>query len=186
MIKLARVAALCLLAGSAMAAPDAYFDDELRALQQAWAHVNYEVPAGEARMKAFDQLEKRAEKFTHDHSDRAEALRRELADSNVRVQYLAPRATRTGMNAVAVERMNAELGVAMDPPELVARAACDMLEHGRREAVLGWPEKAFVRINALLPRIVDGSLRRQLEVIRRHARSAEAPNYGPFTGGESR
>ena len=103
-----------------------------------------------------------------------EALRRELGDTGVRVHYLAPRATRTAMNAPAVERMNAELGVAMDPPELVARAACDMLEQNRREAVLGWPEKAFVRINALLPRVVDGSLRRQLAVIRRHARSVDA------------
>ncbi len=101
-----------------------------------------------------------------------EALRRELADTRVHVHYLAPRATRTGMNATAVERMNAELGVAMDPPEIVANAACDMLERGRREAVLGWPEKLFVRINALFPGMVDGSLRRQLPVIRRHARVA--------------
>ncbi|HEX9208592.1 MAG TPA: SDR family oxidoreductase [Steroidobacteraceae bacterium] len=103
-----------------------------------------------------------------------EALRRELADTNVTVHYLAPRATRTGMNASAVERMNAELGVTMDPPERVARAACDMLESGRREAVLGWPEKLFVRINALLPRVVDGSLRKQLPIIRRHAQVAVA------------
>jgi short-subunit dehydrogenase len=103
-----------------------------------------------------------------------EALRRELADTHVTVQYLAPRATRTGMNASAVEQMNAELGVAMDPPELVARAAREMLESGRGEAVLGWPEKLFVRINALLPRVVDGSLRKQLPIIRRHAQSAAA------------
>jgi hypothetical protein len=38
--------------------------------------------------------------------------------------------------------------------------------------VLGWPEKLFVRINALLPGVVDGSLRKQLPVIRRHARDA--------------
>lgn len=101
-----------------------------------------------------------------------EALRRELADTNVAVQYLAPRATRTGMNASAVEDLNAELGVAMDAPEVVARAAADMLEGGRQEAVLGWPEKLFVRINALLPRVVDGSLRKQLPIIRRHAQSA--------------
>ncbi|HEX6570949.1 MAG TPA: SDR family oxidoreductase [Steroidobacteraceae bacterium] len=103
-----------------------------------------------------------------------EALRRELADTRVRVHYLAPRATRTTMNASAVERMNAELGVAMDLPGLVARAACDMLERGRVEAVLGWPERMFVHINALLPRLVDGSLRRQLPVIRRHAQLAAA------------
>lgn len=101
-----------------------------------------------------------------------EALRRELADTRVRVHYLAPRATRTGMNASAVERMNAELGVAMDTPEIVGRAACDMLEQDRLDAVLGWPEKLFVRINALLPRLVDGSLRGQLPIIRRYARVA--------------
>ena len=103
-----------------------------------------------------------------------EALRRELAGTTVKVLYLAPRATRTGMNHSAVEQMNQELGVAMDPPEVVAAAACDMLEQGRLEAVLGWPEKLFVRINALLPRVVDSSLRKQLPVIRRHAQLADA------------
>ena len=98
-----------------------------------------------------------------------EALRRELADTTVRVRYVAPRATRTGINTSAVERMNAELGVAMDPPELVAKAVCDMLVGGREEAVLGWPEKFFARVNGVLPRLVDGALRKQLPVIRRYA-----------------
>lgn len=98
-----------------------------------------------------------------------EALRRELADTNVHVRYVAPRATRTGINTSAVERMNEELGVAMDPPELVARAVCDMLAGGRAEAVLGWPEKLFARLNGVLPRVVDGALRKQLPVIRRYA-----------------
>ena len=98
-----------------------------------------------------------------------EALRRELADTNVTVRYVAPRATRTGINTSAVERMNAELGVAMDPPELVAKAVCDMLAGSRVEAVLGWPEKFFARVNGILPRVVDGALRKQLPVIRRYA-----------------
>ena len=103
-----------------------------------------------------------------------EALRRELADSRIGVHYFAPRATRTGMNASAVDRMNAELKVAMDPPAQVAAAACSMLEAGKTSAVFGWPEKLFVRINALLPGVVDGSLRKQLPVIRRHAAAALA------------
>ena len=103
-----------------------------------------------------------------------EALRRELADTNVSVRYVAPRATRTGINTSAVERMNAELGVAMDPPELVAKAVCDMLAGGRVEAVLGWPEKLFARVNAILPRVVDGALRKQLPVIRRYAGESAA------------
>ena len=74
MSKLCRVFALCLLASPALAAPDPYFETELHSLQNAWAQVNYEMPAGESRMEAFGRLEKRAEKFTHDHPDRAEAL----------------------------------------------------------------------------------------------------------------
>jgi short-subunit dehydrogenase len=82
-----------------------------------------------------------------------EALRRELADTNVRVYYV---------------------GVAMDPPELVAKAVCDMLAGGRAEAVLGWPEKLFARLNGVLPRVVDGALRKQLPVIRRYAGESAA------------
>jgi short-subunit dehydrogenase len=105
-----------------------------------------------------------------------EALRRELADTSVSVRYVAPRATRTGINTSAVERMNAELGVAMDPPEVVAKAVCDMLAGGKVEAVLGWPEKLFARVNGILPRVVDGALRKQLPVIRRYAGESAAVN----------
>lgn len=99
-----------------------------------------------------------------------EALRRELADSNVSVQYLAPRATRTSINSPAVEKMNATLGVTMDPPERVAQELVALLARGQPSAVVGWPEKLFVRINALLPGIVDRAIRKQLPVIRSSAR----------------
>jgi short-subunit dehydrogenase len=104
----------------------------------------------------------------------SEALRRELADSRIGVHYFAPRATQTEMNAAAVTALNTELGVAMDAPAQVAIAACNLLEAGGRSAVFGWPERLFVRINALLPGVVDGSLRKQLPVIRRHAAAAVA------------
>ncbi|MCZ8131912.1 MAG: SDR family oxidoreductase [Steroidobacteraceae bacterium] len=99
-----------------------------------------------------------------------EALRRELADTTVRVHYLAPRATRTGMNGAAVEAMNAELGVAMDAPARVAARLRRLLERGEPSAVVGWPEGFYTRLNAVLPGAVDGALRKQLPVIRRHAR----------------
>ena len=102
----------------------------------------------------------------------SEALRRELAGTSIRVQYLAPRATRTGFNPAAVERMNQELRVATDPPERVARAAWALIGSGRAEAVVGWPEKLFARVNAALPRLVDRALRKQLPTIRRHATGA--------------
>ncbi len=100
----------------------------------------------------------------------SEALRRELADTSVRVQYLAPRATRTPINSGVVERMNTELRVAMDPPTTVAREVRQLLEGNRASAVVGWPEKLFARVNATLPGLVDGSIAKQLPVIRRYAR----------------
>jgi short-subunit dehydrogenase len=96
----------------------------------------------------------------------SESLRRELGDSTVRVHYLAPRATRTGFNCAAVDELNAQLAVATDPPERVAAAVGRMIETDRPEAVIGWPEKLFVRINGLLPRLVDHSLARQLPIIK--------------------
>jgi len=104
----------------------------------------------------------------------SEALRRELAGTTVKVSYLAPRATRTSMNAASVERMNAELGVAMDAPEVVAEVACSLIEQGGATATIGWPESFFSRVNALLPRLVDNAFRRQLPIIERHARGPQA------------
>jgi short-subunit dehydrogenase len=96
----------------------------------------------------------------------SEALRRELHGTSVSVHYLAPRSTRTGFNSIAVEELNARFGIAMDPPERVAAALRDMLERERAEHVIGWPEKLFARINAVLPRVVDGALVRQVPAIR--------------------
>jgi short-subunit dehydrogenase len=98
-----------------------------------------------------------------------EALRRELAGSRVQLRYLAPRATRTALNSPAQVALNAELGVASDAPEHVAAELLKLLDGARAERHLGWPEKLFVRINRLLPSLVDSSLAKQLSVIRRHA-----------------
>ncbi len=106
----------------------------------------------------------------------SEALRRELGDGALRIHYLAPRATRTSFNCAAVEELNAQLAVTTDPPERVAVAVRRMLETGQAEATIGWPEKLFVRINGLLPWLVDRSLARQLPIIQeRFARPRAAP-----------
>jgi len=65
---------LATLAGRAGAADDAAFNAELLSIQQAWAKVNYETPAGDARQQAFEALEARAEKFAAQHPGRAEPL----------------------------------------------------------------------------------------------------------------
>ncbi|HJS77634.1 MAG TPA: SDR family oxidoreductase [Burkholderiales bacterium] len=99
----------------------------------------------------------------------SEALRRELADSAVRVLYLAPRATRTAMNGAGICALNAELGVAMDEPAAVAKELLALLERPARERLLGMPEKIFARLNQVLPGLVDRALLRQLSTIRRYA-----------------
>lgn len=101
-----------------------------------------------------------------------EALRRELADGPVRVMYFAPRGTRTALNSEALCALNAELRVAMDPPVAVAAALVRLLRRPARERLLGMPEKLFARLNQVLPGLVDGALRRQLPLIRRHARGS--------------
>jgi len=97
----------------------------------------------------------------------SQALRRELADTRVRVLYVAPRATRTAMNSPEVEAMNEALGTTMDTPERVARAVRRAIEGQREETQVGWPEGLFVRLNAIVPRVVDRALHRQLPIIRR-------------------
>lgn len=102
----------------------------------------------------------------------SEALRRELADSQVTVHYFAPRATRTAFNDSVVDAMNEELGTAVDTPRQVAEQLCALLSAGRSQATLGWPEQLFVKLNSIFPALIDRSLLRQLPVIRKYARPA--------------
>ena len=87
----------------------------------------------------------------------AESLRRELGDSTVRVQYLGPRSTRTSFNGSDVERFNQATGTAMDPPQVVARALLRLLDSRAPERFVGFPEKLAVRLNGVIPGILDGA-----------------------------
>jgi short-subunit dehydrogenase len=96
-----------------------------------------------------------------------EALRRELADTTIQVLYVAPRATATGMNSEVVNELNRALGNSVDTPETVASEILKAMENGDRRRFLGWPEKLFVVINGILPRLVDKAMLKKLPVIRR-------------------
>ncbi len=91
----------------------------------------------------------------------SEALRRELDDSGIEVTYIAPRAVKTKMNSDATYRMAAAVKMNMDEPAWVAERIIASIESGRKDIYLGFPESLFVRINALLPRLVDTALRKQ-------------------------
>lgn len=99
----------------------------------------------------------------------SQALRRELAGTGVGVTYIAPRATRTDFNPASVQRMNQALGNKEDTPAAVAAALVEALQRDRDDVYLGWPEKLFVRLNGLLPRMVDKALRKQQADMRRFA-----------------
>ena len=60
-------------------------------------------------------------------------------------------------------------------PQDVAEEAVIALCNETRRSWLGWPEKLFVRLNALLPAVVDRALARQHPVIERHARRSLPP-----------
>lgn len=100
-----------------------------------------------------------------------EALRRELADTPVKVLYAAPRATATAMNPEAVNRLNQALGNSVDSPERVARNIVQAMTRDQRRCFMGWPERLFVVINSVLPRLVDRAMFKQLPVIRRFLQS---------------
>lgn len=91
----------------------------------------------------------------------SEALRRELAGGPVRVHYVAPRYTRTPFNGTAVSQMSEALGMNQDTPEDVAEQLAAAVARNAADTYLGWPEKFFVRLNAVLPRLVDRALIRQ-------------------------
>ncbi|MDT8427231.1 MAG: SDR family oxidoreductase [Pseudomonadales bacterium] len=89
----------------------------------------------------------------------SEALQRELATSRVRVLHLAPRATDTAINDTRVQGFNHALGNAVDKPEQVAEQLYQCLVNERwGHRVIGWPERFYVVLNALLPGMVGKAI----------------------------
>ncbi len=90
----------------------------------------------------------------------SEALRRELAGSGIGVTYIAPRAVKTKLNNEKVLQFAKLTKMHMDEPEWVAEKIIQAIKDERKDVFLGFPEKFFVRLNALLPRLVDGALQK--------------------------
>jgi short-subunit dehydrogenase len=99
----------------------------------------------------------------------SQALRRELAETGVRVTYIAPRAVKTAINSPAVYDMAKAVKMNMDEPDAVAEQILKSIRKGEKERHLGFPESFFVRINAILPGLVDRALRKQNRDARKHA-----------------
>jgi len=99
----------------------------------------------------------------------SQALRRELADTDIRVGCILPRATRTAINSDRVVEMNRRLKVAMDPPEKVATAVVGFVCSARGELALGWPEKLLVRLNSVFPALIGNAIAKKLPLIKQYA-----------------
>jgi tetratricopeptide (TPR) repeat protein len=109
-------AALLLLSVAGHAAvADPAFDAELLSIQQAWAKVNYETPAGDARATAFDALEKRAEGFVKQHPDRAEAL---IWEGIIESSYAGAKGELGALGLAKEARGNLEAAMKINPAAL--------------------------------------------------------------------
>jgi short-subunit dehydrogenase len=97
-----------------------------------------------------------------------ESLRRELADTNIKVTLVSPRATNTKMNNSVVNQLNKELGNKSDESDYVAQQIIKAIENSKNEVYLGWPERLFTKINRIIPSIADKALKKQLPIIQKY------------------
>lgn len=102
----------------------------------------------------------------------SQALRRELAETGVRVTYIAPRAVRTAINSPEIYEMAEAVNMKMDEPDAVAEQIVKSVRNCEKECYLGFPESLFVRINAILPGLVDRAVRKQNHNAQGHAEKA--------------
>jgi short-subunit dehydrogenase len=99
----------------------------------------------------------------------SEALRRELRGSGVSVAYVAPRYTRTALNTAAMDQMARAVRMNTDSPETAARAIVAAVNRAKAEHVIGSVERLLVRVNGLVPGVVDISLAKLNRRMAEHA-----------------
>lgn len=88
----------------------------------------------------------------------SEALRRELHGTGIDVTYIAPRAVKTPLNTRHVMQFAEATGMKLDEPDIVAHRIVRAIAGRKKDVYIGFPESLFVRMNALLPRLVDAAL----------------------------
>jgi short-subunit dehydrogenase len=88
----------------------------------------------------------------------SEALRREVAKDGIKVTYVAPRAVKTALNDKKVMQLAKATRMNMDNPDYVVGRIMQAISSQKKEVYIGFPECLFVRVNALLPRVVDQAL----------------------------
>jgi short-subunit dehydrogenase len=87
------------------------------------------------------------------------ALRREWKQKGIGVTYAAPRATQTDA-AVAFASLIAKTKMSLDSPEQVARQIWRAVASGQDTVYAPAPERIYVLIQRVFPRVIDWSLSR--------------------------
>jgi short-subunit dehydrogenase len=88
----------------------------------------------------------------------SEALRRELAGTGITVTYVAPRAVRTPMLTPELQQYADLTGMNIDPPEIISNRIVTAIKQRKKDVYIGFPERLFVRLNAVMPRLVDAAV----------------------------
>jgi len=68
------------------------------------------------------------------------------------------------MNHDVIMQMGEATGMNMDEPNAIVEKIIQAIEADKKDCYFGFPESLFVRINALLPRVVDMALTGQNKI----------------------
>jgi short-subunit dehydrogenase len=88
----------------------------------------------------------------------SEAIRREYKGQGVGVTHIAPRAVDTAFNHGAIAELHKRTQTQSDSAEQVASIIQQAIIDDRSNVDIGFPERFFVRLNALIPSVIDKAL----------------------------
>lgn len=93
-----------------------------------------------------------------------DSLRRELSGTHIAVTHIVPRAVKTEMNNGVKGEVNSQTKVNYDDPDKVAEKILQAILSGTAERRIGWPERIFAIINAVIPKVIDMGLTKNREI----------------------
>jgi tetratricopeptide (TPR) repeat protein len=130
-----KIAAFLLLGalGQGAWALDAADQQRLSAIQQSWAHIQYELPEGQ-RTAAFDKLAAQASSFTQERQNVAEAW---IWAGIVNSSWAGAQGGLGALGKVKAARADLEKALALDPRALQGSAYTSLA--ALYDRVPGWP-----------------------------------------------
>jgi len=90
----------------------------------------------------------------------SESLRRELRDTGIAVTHISPRAVRTKLVTPTLQRYADLTRMNIDTPTDVAWQIVRAIERKRKDVHIGFPERLFAGVNAMLPGLIDAAVAR--------------------------